>query len=100
MGDLSGSPGPSWADGPSLELTEFLRRRPPTAGFLPAIACRSATIPPVAGDAVARLSLAPLDENAVASLMPAGVTSRPWGDDGRRSLSAPVDLWRSPARRS
>ncbi|MBT2227792.1 helix-turn-helix transcriptional regulator [Nonomuraea sp. NEAU-A123] len=65
-----------WADGPSLELTEFLRRRPPAAGFLLAIACRSTMIPPVVGDAVARLSLAPLDENAVASLMPSDADPR------------------------
>ncbi|MFG1687128.1 helix-turn-helix transcriptional regulator [Nonomuraea sp. NPDC049269] len=65
-----------WADGPSLELTEFLRRRPPAAGFLLAIACRSSMIPPMAGDAVARLSLAPLDEDAVASLMPSDADPR------------------------
>ncbi|GII56588.1 LuxR family transcriptional regulator [Planotetraspora thailandica] len=69
-----------WADASSLELTEFLLRRPPAAGFLLAIACRSAMIPAVVGDALARqdprvtrLSLHPLDENAVAALLPLGV---------------------------
>ncbi|WP_214409255.1 helix-turn-helix transcriptional regulator [Sphaerisporangium fuscum] len=72
-----------WADAPSLELTEFLLRHPPAAGFLLAIACRSAMIPPVVADAVARrdprvtrLSLAPLDQDAAASLMPSGVDPR------------------------
>ncbi|GII75973.1 hypothetical protein Sru01_09550 [Sphaerisporangium rufum] len=65
-----------WADDPSLELTEFLLRRPPAAGFLMAIACRSAMIPPVVADAaradahVVRLGLAPLDEDAADLLMP------------------------------
>ncbi|MET9250407.1 hypothetical protein [Nonomuraea sp. NPDC003709] len=39
-----------WADAPSLELTEFLLRHPPAAGFLPAIACRSTMIPPPVAD--------------------------------------------------
>ncbi|MEU4232630.1 AAA family ATPase [Nonomuraea sp. NPDC026600] len=72
-----------WADTPSLELTEFLLRRPPAAGFLLAIACRSSVIPPVVCDAVARhdpsvtrLSVAPLDEDAAASLMPSDVDPR------------------------
>ncbi|SDM07708.1 helix-turn-helix transcriptional regulator [Nonomuraea jiangxiensis] len=71
-----------WADAPSLELTEFLLRRPPV-GLLLAIGCRSDLIPSMVGDAVARrdprvirLSLAPLDEGAVASLMPADVGPR------------------------
>ncbi|WP_188194177.1 helix-turn-helix transcriptional regulator [Nonomuraea sp. SYSU D8015] len=72
-----------WADAPSLELTEFLLRRPPAAGFMLAIACRSSMIPPVVCDAAARrdpyvtrLSLAPLDEDAAALLMPSGVEPR------------------------
>ncbi|MEU6782972.1 AAA family ATPase [Nonomuraea angiospora] len=66
-----------WADAPSLELTEFLLRRPPATGFLLAIACRSSMIPPAVADAVARqdayltrLSLSPLDEETAAALMP------------------------------
>ncbi|MFI9844851.1 AAA family ATPase [Nonomuraea sp. NPDC051941] len=66
-----------WADAPSLELTEFLLRNPPAAGFLPAIACRSTMIPPAVADAVAcqdayitRLSLSPLDEEAAAAYRP------------------------------
>ncbi|MEV0233749.1 AAA family ATPase [Nonomuraea sp. NPDC050786] len=76
-----------WADAPSLELTEFLLRRPPAAGLLLAIACRSSMIPPAVYDAVARqdprvirLSLGPLDEDAAAALVPPGV------DAGRRRL--------------
>ncbi|MFI6791749.1 ATP-binding protein [Nonomuraea sp. NPDC050383] len=72
-----------WADGPSLELTEFLLRRPPAAGFLLAVACRSSMIPPMVAEAVARrdrrvtrLSLAPLDENGVALLMPSDTSPR------------------------
>ncbi|GAA0371609.1 hypothetical protein GCM10009530_22200 [Microbispora corallina] len=72
-----------WADAPSLELTEFLIRRPPATGLLLALACRSSMIPPVVADAVARrdphvvrLSLAPLDEDAAASLMPPDVDPR------------------------
>ncbi|MFC4591062.1 ATP-binding protein [Sphaerisporangium corydalis] len=72
-----------WADAASLELTEFLLRRPPPGGFLLAVACRSSMIPPVLGDAVAgqdppvmRLSLGPLDEDAAALLMPSDVDPR------------------------
>ncbi|MCP2356942.1 DNA-binding CsgD family transcriptional regulator [Nonomuraea thailandensis] len=76
-----------WADAPSLELTEFLLRRPPAAGFTLALACRTGTVPPVIAEAVARrdphvtrLSLAPLDEDAAALLVP------PQVDPGRRRL--------------
>jgi DNA-binding NarL/FixJ family response regulator/tetratricopeptide (TPR) repeat protein len=72
-----------WADAASLELTEFLLRRPPAAGFLLAIACRSTMIPPAVADAVARqeprvtrLSLSPLDEDAAAALMPSDAGPR------------------------
>ncbi|MET8988203.1 AAA family ATPase [Nonomuraea wenchangensis] len=72
-----------WADGPSLELTEFLLRRPPAAGFTLAMACRTGAVPPAVGEAVARrdplvtwLSLAPLDEDAVELLVPSAVHPR------------------------
>jgi DNA-binding CsgD family transcriptional regulator len=68
-----------WADAPSLELTEFLLRRPP-AGLLIAVASRSALIPPVVADALARsdaatsrLSVGPLDESAADQLVPSTV---------------------------
>ncbi|MFC4114372.1 helix-turn-helix transcriptional regulator [Nonomuraea zeae] len=89
-----------WADAPSLELTEFLLRRPPAAGFTLAIACRSDAVPPVVGEAVARrdprvtrLSLAPLGEDAAALLMPPEVDPRRRRLMYRVSGGNPLFLW-------
>ncbi|GAA2211791.1 hypothetical protein GCM10009850_072510 [Nonomuraea monospora] len=66
-----------WADQSSVELTEYLLRRPPRAPLLLATAYRAARVPAgiahaVAqlGDATADISLAPLGEADVAALLP------------------------------
>ncbi|RKR86637.1 regulatory LuxR family protein [Micromonospora pisi] len=75
-----------WADPSSVELTEYLLRRPPRAPLLLATAYRAAQVPAgiaraVAqlGDATVHISLAPLGETDVAALLPEA-------DRGRRRL--------------
>ncbi|MEU7873582.1 AAA family ATPase [Dactylosporangium sp. NPDC049140] len=75
-----------WADQSSVELTEYLLRRPPRAALLIATAYRAAQVPAgiaraVAelGDATVHISLAPLGETDVAALLPEA-------DRGRRQL--------------
>jgi DNA-binding CsgD family transcriptional regulator len=67
-----------WADPASLELTEYLLRRPPRAPLLIAVAYRAAQPPPGLADALARLdssaiqlALEPLGMADVAALFPA-----------------------------
>ncbi|WP_171074396.1 helix-turn-helix transcriptional regulator [Nonomuraea basaltis] len=66
-----------WADQSSVELTEYLLRRPPRAPLLLATAYRAAQVPAgiaraVAqlGDATVHISLGPLGESDVAALLP------------------------------
>ncbi|GII56036.1 hypothetical protein Pth03_44250 [Planotetraspora thailandica] len=75
-----------WADQSSIELTEYLLRRPPRAPLLLATAYRTAQVPPgiaraVAqlGDAAVHIGLAPLSESDMAALLPEA-------DRGRRRL--------------
>jgi DNA-binding CsgD family transcriptional regulator len=67
-----------WADPASLELTEYLLRRPPSAPLLIAVAHRAAQPPPGLADALARLGAAaaqlvlePLRVADMAALFPA-----------------------------
>lgn len=67
-----------WADSASLELIEYLLRRPPRAPLLIAVAHRVAQPPPGLADALARLAtdaiqlvLGPLSETDVAAMFPA-----------------------------
>ncbi|WP_432837561.1 AAA family ATPase [Dactylosporangium sp. CA-092794] len=66
-----------WADQSSVELTEYLLRRPPSGPLLIAIGYRSAQAPAGVvdaaahlGDAAGVLALAPLTEQDVAALVP------------------------------
>ncbi|MET8161251.1 AAA family ATPase [Sphaerisporangium sp. NPDC005289] len=75
-----------WADRSSVELTEYLLRRPPRAPLLLATAYRTAQAPAgigralaQLGDATVHISLAPLGEADVAALLPGA-------DRGRRRL--------------
>ncbi|ETK36707.1 helix-turn-helix transcriptional regulator [Microbispora sp. ATCC PTA-5024] len=75
-----------WADQSSVELTEYLLRRPPRAPLLLATAYRAAQVPAgiaraVAelGEAAVHIGLAPLSETDVAALLPEA-------DRGRRRL--------------
>ncbi|AQZ68807.1 hypothetical protein BKM31_51580 [[Actinomadura] parvosata subsp. kistnae] len=75
-----------WADQSSVELTEYLLRRPPRAPLLLATAYRTAQVPvgiarAVAqlGDATVDIGLSPLGESDVAALLPEA-------DRGRRRL--------------
>ncbi|TYB51139.1 AAA family ATPase [Nonomuraea sp. PA05] len=72
-----------WADQSSVELTEYLLRRPPRAPLLLATAYRAARVPAGIAHAVARLggatadiSLAPLAEADVAALLPGADRAR------------------------
>ncbi len=71
-----------WADAASVELTEYLLRRPPGGALLIALAYRTAGMPPRLADAVAhlgtavtRLHVGPLRPDEVAGLAP-GAGSR------------------------
>ncbi|MER7499814.1 ATP-binding protein [Nonomuraea pusilla] len=66
-----------WADQPSLELTEYLLRKPPRGGLLVAVAHRPAPLPtgvvaalPQADDQAVFLDLQPLEEKDLAELFP------------------------------
>ncbi|WP_169808937.1 helix-turn-helix transcriptional regulator [Microtetraspora fusca] len=66
-----------WADQPSLELTEYLLRKPPRGGLLVAVAYRPAPLPtgvvaalPQADDQAVFLDLRPLEEKDLAELFP------------------------------
>ncbi|GAA4710869.1 ATP-binding protein [Phytohabitans rumicis] len=66
-----------WSDEPSLELTEYLLRRPPPGRLVLALTSRTGLTPPPIAEAVAsldppaiRLNLRPLDEAAYAAMLP------------------------------
>jgi DNA-binding CsgD family transcriptional regulator/tetratricopeptide (TPR) repeat protein len=72
-----------WADPASLELTEYLLRRPPSGPLLVAVAHRVAQPPPGLADALVRLDsaavqlmLEPLGEDDVAEMFPAQPSGR------------------------
>jgi len=95
-----------WADPASLELPEYLLRRPPRAPLLVAVAHRAAQPPPGLADALARLDsaavalmLEPFREAELAELLPVQPARRRARSTGRPAAT-PCTCARSPTRTS